>query len=67
MLANHMTIFTLFLAYILSGEIHVEQKGYADLDACMKAGQERVAALESDPRYEGALAGACVKTKGQRS
>jgi hypothetical protein len=59
-------IFTLILVFISSGILTVEQKDFATMEECNKAGEVRVAEQQRDPKFDLGLFGACIPNAKQK-
>jgi hypothetical protein len=50
----------LLLAYLLGGELKVEQKVFNSPEDCETAGHKRIAALKTDTEFEQGIVAVCV-------
>jgi hypothetical protein len=55
-----MIKFVLILLYLYGGEVTLQQKPYASMEACEKGAEAVVSELVADPKFDVGLYGACI-------
>lgn len=56
-----MIQYILLLAYLLGGELKVEQKVYKTMDECNEKGQQVILSIKTNPKFDEGVVAMCVQ------
>jgi len=58
-------LFVLVLLYVINGQVMLEKPAYKTEIECIKAGESRIAELQSKPSFDAGLYARCIPLPGQ--